>query len=186
VKTKFGDDKKNSRTRTVLLMHIGGRDPDQKLVGIHGRHLGLVTYVPADDKRQVIPWVSHREPDGSVMEYISTETPPKPELLARGERRVMDCIDCHNRPTHRFDLPENAVNRAMASGRISAALPFAHKLTIELLKKNYASKLAAQTEVPEALREYTVKQFKNVTLGESSCSLRMLPSVIVVLWSFHV
>ena len=159
VKTKFGDDEKNSRTRTVLLMHIGGRDPDQKLVGIHGRHLGLVTYIPADDKRQVIPWVSHRDADGSFSEYVSTDAPSKAELLVRGERRVMDCIDCHNRPTHRFDLPENAVNRAMAAGRISPALPFAHKVSIELLKKIYSSRLAAQTEMPEAFREYYRKNY---------------------------
>ena len=159
VKTKFGDDEKNSRTRTVLLMHIGGRDPDQKLVGIHGRHLGLVTYIAADAKRQVIPWVSHRDADGSVSEYISTDAPPKPELLARGERRVMDCIDCHNRPTHRFDLPENAVNRAMTAGRIRPTLPFAHKVSIELLKKNYSSRLAAQTDMPEAFRQYYRKNY---------------------------
>jgi NapC/NirT cytochrome c family, N-terminal region len=159
VKTKFGDDEKNSRTRTVLLMHIGGRDADRKLVGIHGRHLGLVTYIPADDKREVIPWISHQNADGSVSEYVSTDAPPKPELLARGERRVMDCIDCHNRPTHRFDLPENAVNLALQAERISPTLPFAHKVSIELLKKDYPTKLTAQTEVPEAFREYYRKNY---------------------------
>jgi nitrate/TMAO reductase-like tetraheme cytochrome c subunit len=159
VKTKFGDDEKNSRTRTVLLMHIGGRDDDQKLVGIHGRHLGLVSYIPADDKRQVIPWVSYRNADGSVSEYVSADAPPKPELLAQGERRVMDCIDCHNRPSHRFDLPESAVNEAMTGGRISPSLPFAHKVSIELLKKDYPTKVAAQTEVPDGFREYYRKNY---------------------------
>jgi nitrate/TMAO reductase-like tetraheme cytochrome c subunit len=159
VKTKFGDDEKNSRTRTVLLMHIGGLDADRKLVGIHGRHLGLVTYIASDAKRQVIPWVSYRNADGSVSEYVSTDAPPTPELLAQGERRLMDCIDCHNRPSHRFDLPENAVNQAMAAGLISSALPFAHKESIDLLKKDHPSKLAAQTEIPEALRGYYRKNY---------------------------
>ena len=159
VKTKFGDDEKNARTRTVLLMHIGGLDADRKLVGIHGRHLGLVTYIASDAKRQVIPWVSYRNADGSVSEYVSTDAPPTTEQLERGERRLMDCIDCHNRPSHRFDLPENAVNQAMAAGQISSALPFAHKTSIELLKKDYATKLAAQTEVPEAFREYYRKNY---------------------------
>ncbi len=162
VKEKFADDEKNTRTMTVLLMHIGGRGTDQALVGIHGRHLGLVTYIPADDKRQVIPWVSYRNADGSVVEYAATDTPPKPELLAQGERRVMDCIDCHNRPSHRFDLPEYAVNHAMAAGRISATLPYAHKVSVELLKKTYATRLAAQTELPEALREYYRKNYFSI------------------------
>ena len=159
VKTKFGDDEKNARTRTVLLMHIGGLDADRKLVGIHGRHLGLVTYIASDAKRQVIPWVSYRNADGSVSEYVSTDAPPTTEQLERGERRLMDCIDCHNRPSHRFDLPENAVNQAMAAGQISSALPFAHKTSIELLKKDYPTKLAAQTEMPEAFREYYRKNY---------------------------
>ncbi len=42
----------------------------------------------------------------------------------RGERRKMDCMDCHNRPTHAFEMPERAVDEAMADGRISAELPF--------------------------------------------------------------
>ena len=159
IKTKFADDEKNSSTKTVLMVHIGGRNPDSKLVGIHGRHLGLVSYLPADAKRQEIPWVSYRNADGTVTEYASTETPPKADLVAHGERRTMDCMDCHNRPTHTFDLPENVVNREMAAGRISSALPFIHKVAVDLLKRDYRSRLEAQTELPQALREYYRKNY---------------------------
>lgn len=166
VKTKFGDDEKNPVTKTVLLLHIGGRGANRQLVGIHGRHLGLATYIAADEKRQVIPWVNYENEDGSETEFVSTETPPKPELLARGERRTMDCMDCHNRPTHRFDLPEEAVNRAMEAGRVNPSLPFVHKVSIDLLKRNYPSKLAAQTQLPEALREYYRVNFFSAYNGQ--------------------
>jgi len=159
IRTKYADDEKNSPTKDVLLVHIGGRNPDRRLVGIHGRHLGFVSYLATDTKRQEIPWVSYRNEDGTVTEYASTETPPKADLVAHGERRTMDCMDCHNRPTHTYDIPENAVNREMAAGRISPALPFIHKLAIDLLKRNYPSRLAAQTELPEALREYYRKNY---------------------------
>ena len=159
IKTKYGDDEKNSSTKTVLLVHIGGRNPDRQLVGIHGRHLGLVSYLTPDAKRQEIPWVSYRNEDGTVTEYASTETPPKADLVARGDRRTMDCMDCHNRPTHTFDLPENAMNREMAAGRISASLPFIHKVGIDLLKRNYPSRLAAEAQLPQALREYYRKNY---------------------------
>ena len=154
VKTKFGDDEKNTPLKTVLLMHIGGVSANREKVGIHGRHLGLATYIASDDKRQKIPWVNYKNEDGSVTEFVSEDAPPTRELLARGERRLMDCMDCHNRPTHAFDLPEDAVNRAMAAGRIRPSLPYAHKVSVELLKRNYPTKLAAQTQLPEALREY--------------------------------
>jgi len=162
VRSKFADDEKNSPTKDVLLVHIGGRNPDLKLVGIHGRHLGLVTYLAADVKRQEIPWVSYRNEDGTVTDYASTDTPPKADLVAHGERRRMDCMDCHNRPTHTFDLPENAVNREMAAGRISSSLPFIHKEAVDLLKRTYASRLEAQDEIPQALREYYRKNYPAV------------------------
>lgn len=159
VKTKFSDDEKNTPLKTVLLMHIGGVSPNREFVGIHGRHLGVATYIAADEQRQVISWVSYENEDGTVTEYASTENPPTPELLAHGERRLMDCMDCHNRPTHAFDLPEDAVDRAMAGGRIHPELPYGRKLSVELLKRNYPSKLAAQTQLPESFREFYRKNY---------------------------
>ena len=79
--------------KTVLLMHIGGLSPALKYTGIHGWHLGPINYIASDDKRQVIPWVDNRNPDGSFTPFASTVTPPKTELLAWGERRLMDCHD---------------------------------------------------------------------------------------------
>jgi hypothetical protein len=135
-------------------MHIGGLSPALKYTGIHGWHLGLITYIASDDKRQVIPWVERRSPDGTVTQFAAAGTAPKPELLARGERRLMDCMDCHDRPSHTFHLPEEAVDTEMAAGRISPDLPFIHKVSIGLLKTNYASRLEAEREIPEGLRAY--------------------------------
>ncbi len=162
VKTKFGDDEKNSATKTVLLLHIGGLSPALRFTGIHGWHLGRITYLATDSKRQVIPWVDHRNADGSSTEFVSTDNSPKPDLLARRERRLMDCMDCHNRPSHTFHLPEEAVDTEMSAGRISASLPFAHKVSIQLLKQNYSSRLDAETRIPQSLREYYRKNYFSI------------------------
>ena len=45
VKTTFGDDEKNSTTRTVLVLHLGGVDSVSHLSGIHGHHLTNFEYV---------------------------------------------------------------------------------------------------------------------------------------------
>jgi hypothetical protein len=160
--THYGDDENNSPTKTVLLLHIGGRTLDQKLVGIHGAHLGLITYLASDRQRQVIPWVSHRNANGSVTVFEAKDNPPKPDLVAHGERRVMDCMDCHNRPTHVFYLPAQAVDREMAAGRISSSLPFIHKEGVELLKKDYPTRQDAETQLPEELRSYYRKNYFSV------------------------
>jgi NapC/NirT cytochrome c family, N-terminal region len=154
VKTKFADDEKNSETKTVLLMHIGGLSPALNYTGIHGWHLGRITYIATDEKRQVIPWVEHRNQDGSFTKFVSTDNPPKPDMLARGERRLMDCMDCHDRPSHTFQLPEEAVDTEMKAGRISSSLPYGHKVSVQLLKRNYSSQLDAEERIPESFRKY--------------------------------
>jgi hypothetical protein len=154
VKTQFGDDEKNSATKTVLLLHIGGLSPALKFTGIHGWHLGRITYIASDDKRQVIPWVDHRNADGSFTAFASSDNPPDADLLAHGEGRLMDCMDCHNQPSHTYHLPEEAVNSEMSAGRISPALPYAHKISVQLLKRIYPSRLDAETQIPQLLRAY--------------------------------
>jgi len=53
--------------------------------------------------------------------------------VAAAEEREMDCIDCHNRPTHIFKMPAQAVDEAMAAGRIDRDLPYIKKLAVEAL-----------------------------------------------------
>jgi hypothetical protein len=47
----------------------------------------------------------------------------------------MDCMDCHNRPSHVIAAtPERAVNEAMATGFIPLTLPFIHRESVKALK----------------------------------------------------
>ena len=49
----------------------------------------------------------------------------------------MDCIDCHNRPTHVYTPPDRAVDQAMAANRISTTLPFAKQQGVQILTAEY-------------------------------------------------
>jgi hypothetical protein len=148
----FADDEANSPTKTVLLMKIGGGN---KGIGIHGTHLGpgvVIRYRPSDEARQVIPCVQYNTPDGKSVDYATPDA--KPGCLSGPDTREMDCMDCHNRPSHTFDLPERAVDRAMEAGQISSALPFAKKKAVEILKVVYASRDEAARRIPEAFAAY--------------------------------
>jgi hypothetical protein len=135
---KFADDETNSRTQTVLLMRIGGGNGT---AGIHGVHLGhgvVMRYYPADESRQSIPVVEYNKGDGNWVRFVAADA--KPEVVAKAtpeNMRIMDCMDCHNRPSHTFQLPERALDDAMGGGQVSAALPFAKKEALELLKATY-------------------------------------------------
>jgi len=149
---KFAEDEANTRTQTVLLMLIGGGGVTR---GIHGVHIApgvTIEYAPGDASRQSIPWVRYRNTEtGHTAEYLAADA--KPEVVRQLPRRQMDCMDCHNRPTHAFEMPESAVDRALAAGRISAALPFVKKVGVELLKKDYASHDQAAAAMRAALRD---------------------------------
>lgn len=156
VRTKYADDEKNTRTTTVLVLKIGGRTA-QGSVGIHGRHLDTterIGYVAIDGRRQVIPRVTYVDDGGKTVEYVSTEVKPTPEQIARSETRKMDCMDCHNRPTHAFELPERAVDRAMSDGRISPELPFVKKKAVELLRAEYPDRTTAAERIASGLNEF--------------------------------
>jgi nitrate/TMAO reductase-like tetraheme cytochrome c subunit len=161
VRAKYEPDEKNTPLTTVLVLKLGGRTW-QGLTGIHGRHLDeneRIRYVAIDERRQVIPVVTYLDDDGRTVEYVSTEVRPTPEQLARGERRTMDCVDCHNRPTHAFDLPERAVDRAMSEGRISPQLPYAKKKAVELLRAEYPDRPTALERIPAAFVEFYRKEY---------------------------
>jgi len=63
-----------------------------------------VSYLAVDKKRTQIARVRVKRPDGTEEEFVKEDIE-----IAEGEElewRVMDCIDCHNRPTHVYDIPD--------------------------------------------------------------------------------
>lgn len=152
VKSSFADDEQNTETQTVVVLHLGGQDSLSHLTGIHGVHLGHIEYVATDPTRTTIPWVQRRNPDGSETAYAASTL--KGNAPPQGERRVMDCIDCHNRASHTFMTAEEAINRAMADGSINPSLPWVHKEGLALLKANYASQDEARAKITSQLEAF--------------------------------
>ncbi|MBK9795278.1 MAG: NapC/NirT family cytochrome c [Holophagaceae bacterium] len=157
VRTKFAEDETNTPATSILLLKIGGHTPNGT-TGIHGRHLDnmeRISYVTTDTRRQEIPKVIYREENGTLTEYVTSEFKNLPkEKLAKATTRGMDCIDCHNRPTHAFHLPDRALDKALADKRMSTELPFLKKKALELLKVEYADQKVAAAKIPVDLAEY--------------------------------
>ena len=147
---KFADDETNSLTKTVLLMKIGGGNHG---IGIHGTHLGPgvhIRYAATDEQRQNIPWVEY---NGRGRQTLYATADAKPNG-GGAPIREMDCMDCHNRPAHSYDLPDRGIDKAMAAGLISNSLPFAKKKGVEILKANYLSRDEAAQKIPAAFAKY--------------------------------
>jgi len=158
---EYGEDEKNTESVTTLQVHVGGGSERLGIAqGIHW-HMNVaneVEYIATDAKRQVIPWVRVKDRFGNVREY--TAEGAKPEDLAKGERRRMDCMDCHNRPSHPMAAtPERAVNQRMARGDISKTLPFVRRETVKALKASYPTQERADEGISRSLRDFYRSQF---------------------------
>jgi nitrate/TMAO reductase-like tetraheme cytochrome c subunit len=162
VETAYGDDEKNAMTRSLVVMHVGGRDSLSRLSGIHGAHLGHIEYIATDTMHQTINWVGKTNDDGTMTEYVSGDA----KAAMTGVRRTMDCIDCHNRAAHSFTTPEEALNQKMALGTPSAALPFVHKEGLALLKADYASQEDASAKIASGLEAFYQTQYPAVWSGQ--------------------
>lgn len=145
---EFAADEANTESVTTLRLRIGGIDATGKPGGIHW-HVAdenVVEYIALDRDRQKIGYVKLTTASGETREYYSEGVTEA--QLAVGERRRMDCVDCHNRPSHIFALSaDRAVNEAMATGAISKDLPFAKREAVAALTVPYPDRATAEREI---------------------------------------
>jgi len=103
-------DEDNTPYTVRMSLSVGGGDPKHGPVsGIHW-HMNVgnrVEYIATDAKKQVIPWVRVIDQQGVVTEYRTSGFVEDPSHYSI---HVMDCMDCHNRPSHIFQSPDEAVN----------------------------------------------------------------------------
>lgn len=160
--THFGYDERNTSREIRMLIKTGGGSPTTGLTtGIHW-HMNImneVWYVARDPQRQEIPWVKVKDLQGRVTEYIAKDSPPAPEEIAKADKRRMDCMDCHNRPSHVFLPPDRAVDEALLAGRIDRSLPFIKRQAVEVLAAEYASVEVARERIATALDAFYLKTY---------------------------
>ena len=124
---RYGDDEKNTLHQTRMLLNVGGGSTAAgQVTGIHW-HMNIaneVTYINTDEQRQVIPWVSIKDRDGNVTEYYDRNNPLPENKIATASKRKMDCVDCHNRPAHKYLPPDDAVDEALSAGAFGSVTSF--------------------------------------------------------------
>jgi hypothetical protein len=169
VRTHYSDDEQNTELKTVLLLKVGGREEKQSR-GIHW-HVDpsvRVRYL-ADAGRETIREVELVAQDGSVKRFKgpasavdAAATPPAGEPAAEAEWREMDCVDCHNRPSHVYRMPEAELDAAMSAGRLDRSLPFLHREALAAMRGEYASQEEASRAIPARLLAYFEREHPEV------------------------
>ena len=170
VRNSFTDDEKNTPQTDVVMLKVGGSN-GQGATGIHGHHLAdaaRIRYISTDPQRQMIPAVYYTDDQGKTTEFISSDAKPTREQLDRGEHRVMDCLDCHNRPAHVAEMPETAVDKQMSTGWISTNLPYIKKKAVELLKVDYPTRDVAHQRITDALTNFYRTNYPEIDRAQRS------------------
>lgn len=148
----FSNNDQTNPEITEVALHIGGHNPETNVFeGIHWHvsHEVEVSYLAADEKRTQIAKVRVKRPDGTADEFIKGDI----EVPATEEEnwRVMDCIDCHNRPTHIYNMPEERVDFGLLSKKINPEIPGIREDSLKVITKEYASREEAKASMTNDL-----------------------------------
>ncbi|MBK8147123.1 MAG: NapC/NirT family cytochrome c [Acidobacteria bacterium] len=168
--THFGYDKDNTMSQSRLLIKTGGGSPTVGQGGGIHWHMNVaneVTYISTDEKRQKIAWVRFKDSSGRVVEYTSTESRLTPDLIESSPKRKMDCVDCHNRPSHIYVSPNQAVDTAFSANKLDVSLPFLKMKSVEVLSKPYNTNEEALQTIARDLPEYYRANYPDVSSSKA-------------------
>jgi hypothetical protein len=165
VNTYFLSDENNTKWDLNLLMKIGGGNIEAgPTSGIHW-HMNIaheVRYAALDTRRQIIPWVSSKTPEGVETIYRSTEIEITDDSLRKAFTRRMDCLDCHNRPSHIYNPPAHSVNHVMALGWIDPTLPNVKSVSVQALEAEYSTKKGGLDSIRLFIKDYYESNYPDV------------------------
>ena len=160
--------------------------------GIHWHVAGenQVRYASVGDEREEMIWVEVRQPDGGVKRYKnrilaessdvrgdgdyrdgSRDHGGKPKSDRRkgdggpAEDRTLDCVDCHNRATHIYEDPNDAVDRRIELGLLDRTLPFIKREALAAVTANYPGEAAAMERIASRLRGFYEREFPEIAGG---------------------
>jgi hypothetical protein len=152
VTREYADDEANSETMTVLELHVGAGSESGRAIHWHANPAVRIEYIATDAGRATIPYVKVTDANGRTKEYRTEETTD--ELARTTPLRLMTCVDCHNTVGHPIaPSPERAVDRAIAAGQISRALPFVRRESVRALTGPYGDEEDAEAAIDRRLRE---------------------------------
>jgi nitrate/TMAO reductase-like tetraheme cytochrome c subunit len=178
----FLADSLNSEWDVMLQMKIG---PEYKGMGFNeGIHWHInpdvnIEYISDNDKREVITYVRYtNKATGEITVFRNPDTPVSDSLLSASEKRTMDCIDCHNRPSHNYKSPPVYFDKAMLTGDISVNIPFIKKASMDILRNTFNSKDTAMLQISEHILNFYKTGYPEIyaayseTIGKSISSIQ--------------
>jgi thiosulfate reductase cytochrome b subunit len=161
VRDYYLSDEKNTHFNLEMLIKVGGGNVEVgNNSGIHW-HMNLaneITYLTTDKERQEIPWVKSKSLITGKETIYQLQGFDVEKALASGKTmRKMDCIDCHNRPSHIYNPPDKVVNLVMSVNRINPEIPFIKSVAVQALESVHSTGEEAYKDI----NDYVWNFYKN-------------------------
>ncbi len=163
--SRYKTDEANSPSYTAMLLRTGGGSLDiGRHGGIHWWHIysdNRIRFVASDERREEIAWVELTTADGETRTYTrdADELPPQD---VRDAARTMDCIDCHNRPTHTFLPPAKAIDWILDTHPELRGLPYYKRSAVETIEGDYESHAGGMAAVRRAMVDFYRTEYPEV------------------------
>jgi nitrate/TMAO reductase-like tetraheme cytochrome c subunit len=170
-KTHFLSDKQNTKWIIDLLLQMGtGRIETDKPQRIHWHYTVAkeIRYATTDPKRMVIPWIRVIRFDGSERVYRSSDSKMTDKDLDNTEKRVMDCIDCHNRDGHFFRPPALSVNAYLQVKLIDPSLPEIKSIAVKALENTYGTRQAGIDGIRQQVIDFYQKTYPDLASSKKA------------------
>ena len=169
--THYGSDEQNTPRVVRMLIKTGGGDPNlgQSGEGIHS-HMNInakVTYFASDEQRQVIPWVRMEDKKGNVTEYLAKDSGLTQAQIDKADKRRMDCVDCHNRPTHIYVPPDLSVDRGISGHAIDPSLPFIKQQGVQVLTAEYNTTDEAKKAIATNIAKFYEDKYPQIASSKA-------------------
>jgi nitrate/TMAO reductase-like tetraheme cytochrome c subunit len=159
----FLADSSNSEWDVILQMKTG---PEYVNLGFkEGIHWHInpdisIEYISENDKRENITYVKYtNKATGVETIYRNENNPVSDSLLSVAERRTMDCIDCHNRPSHNYNSPPVYFDKAMLTGGVDREIPFIKKVSMEILRNSFGTKDSALMAIKDSITSFYKRNY---------------------------
>ena len=180
VRVHYEEDEANTELHTVLLVKVGGQH-GRKSSGIHW-HVdpGVSIRYLTDDRREKIYDVEMKGADGKTRLFKAAEEAPTGAVW-----RTMDCVDCHNRPTHIYRQPANEVDLAMDQGAIDKTLPFIKREGLRAVQLEYPSHEAARAGISADILAFYKKNYPDVAAAKAD-DIRQAGKALGDIYSWNV
>jgi len=158
---RYLSNEANTRTYTVLNLLLGAEgkawtDTERRGIHWHSSEDHEIRFFSTDHKRQNVTRVELTTKEGEVRVWTRPGAEHAPAHAEPETMRVMDCVDCHNRPAHNFRPPDVALDESLATERLDASVPWIRKVSEELLTAGYETSEAAMEGIgrlPEVYRQ---------------------------------